>query len=98
MTTWSEAPAERSRTWSVLGVPIDSVGAPEGGPLFGTELAPGTLRSLGIVDRRDLGQPLFVDQQGVDQLGVGKERAAFAGAIGDQSVDDRKHIGMLEGS
>ena len=38
MTTWSEAPAERSRTWSVLGVPIDSVGAPEGGPLFGTEL------------------------------------------------------------
>lgn len=51
MTTWSETPAGRTRTWTVLGVPIDSVGAPEGGPPFGTELAPETLRSLGIVER-----------------------------------------------
>src|ERR1700729_3235188 len=30
-----------SQGWTVLGVPVDSVAAPAGGPAFGTELAPG---------------------------------------------------------
>jgi arginase len=37
--------------WTVLGVPIDSVAAPAGGPPFGTEQAPDALRTLGLVDR-----------------------------------------------
>ncbi len=37
--------------WACLGVPIDSVGSPDGGPPFGTETAPAELRARGIVDR-----------------------------------------------
>jgi len=39
-----------TRPWTVLGVPIDSVGAPDGGPPVGTERSPQVLRALGLVD------------------------------------------------
>jgi arginase len=47
--------------WTVLGVPVDSIGAPDDGPALGTELAPQALRALGLVtglganDAGDLG-------------------------------------------
>jgi arginase len=34
----------------VLGIPIDSVGSPAGGPAFGTERAPAALRARGLVE------------------------------------------------
>jgi arginase len=34
-----------------MGVPIDSIGSPDGGPPFGTETAPAELRARGIVGR-----------------------------------------------
>ena len=34
-----------------MGVPIDSIGSPDGGPPFGTEMAPAELRARGIVGR-----------------------------------------------
>src|SRR4029077_19702190 len=37
--------------WACLGIPIDSVGSPDGGPPFGTETAPAELRARGIVGR-----------------------------------------------
>jgi arginase len=39
------------RSWACLGVPIDSVGSPAGGPPFGTETAPAELRARDIVGR-----------------------------------------------
>ncbi len=81
MTTWTRTPAERARTWTVLGVPIDSVGAPDGGPLFGTELAPETLRSVGIVDR--LGAH---DAGDVDARITGPSRDAVTGLVGGTTV------------
>jgi arginase len=38
-------------SWTCLGVPIDSVGAPAGGPSFGTEAAPAALRLRGLPGR-----------------------------------------------
>ncbi len=40
-----------SRAWACLGVPIDSVGAPAGGPPFGTEQAPAAFRRRGLPAR-----------------------------------------------
>jgi arginase len=40
-----------SGVWTVLGVPIDSVGAPAGGVACGTELSPAVLRDLGLIGR-----------------------------------------------
>ena len=40
-----------SGTWGCLGVPIDSVGSPDGGPPFGTESSPAELRARGIAGR-----------------------------------------------
>ena len=40
-----------SGAWACLGVPIDSVGAPAGGPPFGTEEAPAAFRRRGLPDR-----------------------------------------------
>ena len=37
--------------WSVLGVPIDSVGTVDGGPASGTERSPDALRGAGLVGR-----------------------------------------------
>ena len=42
-----------NQLWTVLGVPVDSVAAPAGGPLFGTELAPQAMRDHGLVRRLD---------------------------------------------
>ena len=42
---------DRRRPWVAVGVPIDSVGAPVGGPPFGTEEAPDALRRRGFVER-----------------------------------------------
>ena len=42
---------DRRRPWVAVGVPIDSVGAPDGGPPFGTEEAPEALRRRGFVER-----------------------------------------------
>ncbi len=53
------APAGPGR-WTCTGVPIDTVGSPEGGPPFGTEAAPAGLRArdlprrLGALDDGDL--------------------------------------------
>ncbi len=69
------------RPWSVLGVPIDSVAAPAGGPAFGTELAPAALRRHDIVDR------LAADDRG-DLLVrvVGPERDEESGIVGWPSL------------
>lgn len=67
--------------WTVFGVPIDSVGAPAGGPAFGTELAPSALRELGLLDRvgaRDLGD---LDVRVVDPV-----RDPATGMVGGPSV------------
>ncbi len=37
--------------WACLGVPIDSVGSPDGGPPSGTEMAPAALRARNIARR-----------------------------------------------
>jgi len=63
--------------WTVLGVPIDSIAAPRGGALIGTELAPGALRSLGMaaaLDARDGGD--------LDVRIIGSERDPVSGIIG----------------
>jgi arginase len=50
----------RRTRWSCVGIPIDSLGAPEGSPPFGTEVSPAALRArnlvarLGAADRGDL--------------------------------------------
>jgi arginase len=69
------------RPWTALGVPVDSVAAPAGGPLFGTELAPqamrdhGLLRRLGATDAGDL--PVRI---------VGPDRDPHSGIVGWPSV------------
>jgi arginase len=67
--------------WTVLGVPIDSVGSPAGGPLFGTELSPAALRGHGIVERlgaRDAGD--------LDVRVTGPDRDAATGLVGGATV------------
>ncbi len=81
MTTWTAHRPETDTAWTVLGVPIDSVGAPDGGPPFGTELAPAALRSLGIVDR--LGA---ADAGDVDVRITGPERDPGTGLVGGTTV------------
>jgi arginase len=81
MTTSCSDRAPHQPSWTALGVPIDSVGAPVGEPLFGTELAPQTLRSLGIVDRlgaRDAGD--------VDARITGPARDPLSGLVGGATV------------
>ena len=67
--------------WTVLGIPIDSVGAQDGGPPFGTELAPGVLRSHGLVSRlgaRDAGD--------LDVRITGSARDVATGLVGGRTV------------
>jgi arginase len=67
--------------WTVLGIPIDSVGAPDGGPRFGTELAPDVLRSHGLVTRlgaRDAGD--------LDVRITGSARDEENGLVGGRTV------------
>jgi arginase len=70
-----------SQGWTVLGVPVDSVAAPDGGPLFGTELSPSALRDLGLVRR--LGA---VDAGDLDVRITGPDRDAVSGIVGWPSV------------
>ena len=73
--------SDRPRGWTVLGVPIDSVGAPDGGPPFGTELAPEALRSLDLVSR--LGA---TDAGNLDVRITGSARDGATGLVGGGTV------------
>jgi arginase len=67
--------------WTVLGVPIDSVAAPAGGPVFGTEAAPAALRDVGLVRR------LGADDAGdLDVRVVGPDRDPVSGIVGWPSL------------
>lgn len=70
-----------SQPWTVIGVPIDSVGSPDGGPPFGTELSPAALRSHGLVERlgaRDAGDlPVRI---------TGSQRDPVSGLVGGATV------------
>jgi arginase len=70
-----------NRTWTALGVPVDSVAAPAGGPLFGTELAPQAMRDHGLVRR--LGA---TDAGDLSVRIVGPDRDARSGIVGWPSV------------
>lgn len=70
-----------SRDWMVLGVPVDSVAAPAGGPPFGTELSPAVLRELGLADRLP-----GTDAGDLDVRITGPERDAGSGIVGWPSV------------
>jgi arginase len=70
-----------SQGWTVLGVPVDSVAAPAGGPAFGTELAPAVLRDLGLV-----GQLAGTDAGDLDVRITGPDRDAVSGIVGWPSV------------
>ena len=68
-------------TWACLGVPIDSIGSPDGGPPFGTEMAPGELRARGIVSR------LGAADHGDTAVRVtGSQRDPVSGIVGWPSV------------
>ncbi len=69
------------RDWTVLGVPIDSVGSPDGGPPFGTELSPAALRSQRLVER--LGAH---DAGDVDVRVTGSGRDPVTGLVGGATV------------
>jgi arginase len=70
-----------TKRWAVVGVPIDTVGSPDGGPPFGTEAAPDALRALNLTSRlgaRDLGN--------LDVRVTGRERDPESGIVGWPSV------------
>lgn len=67
--------------WTVLGVPVDSIAAPAGGPAFGTERSPQALRDLSLVER------LGADDRGdLDVRIVGPDRDPVSGIVGWPSV------------
>jgi arginase len=67
--------------WVCLGVPIDTVGSPPGGPPFGTEVAPSALRD------RDLpGRLGAVDLGDLDVRVTGPQRDPVSGIVGWPSV------------
>ncbi len=68
-------------SWTVLGVPIDSVGAPAGGPPFGTEESPAALRGRGVVER--LGA---TDRGDLAVRVTGPDRDPVTGVVGYPSV------------
>jgi len=70
-----------SRAWTVLGVPVDSVGAVAGAPLFGTELSPAALRDLGLGRRLDA-----ADVGDLDVRIIGPDRDEVSGLVGWPSV------------
>ncbi len=70
-----------SRRWTVLGVPVDSAGAPAGGPAFGTELSPAVLRDFGLV-----GRLAGVDAGDLDVRITGPDRDTVSGIVGWPSV------------
>jgi arginase len=70
-------------SWTALGVPIDSVAAPAGGPPFGTELAPSAMRELGLVRRL-----AAADAGDLDVRIVGPDRDPNSGIVGWPSVGE----------
>jgi arginase len=70
-----------SPRWTVLGIPVDSVAAPAGGPPFGTELSPAALRDHGLV-----GRLAGTDAGDLDVRITGPERDAVSGIVGWPSV------------
>ena len=69
-------------TWSVIGVPIDCIGADEQTlTAFGTELAPAALRELEVVSR--VGGE---DKGDLDVRVVGRQRDAETGLVGGDTV------------
>ena len=70
-----------NRGWTALGVPVDSVAAPTGGPLFGTELAPQAMRDHGLVRRLDA-----MDAGDLSVRIVGPDRDPRSGIVGWPSV------------
>ena len=70
-----------AKRWAVVGVPIDTVGSPDGGPTFGTEASPAALRALNLVSRlgaRDLGD--------LEVRVTGSTRDPVSGIVGWPSV------------
>jgi arginase len=67
--------------WTVLGVPIDSVGTVEGGPASGTERSPAALRAAGLVVR------VGADDVGdLDVRITGSRRDPSSGLVGGATV------------
>jgi len=67
--------------WACMGVPIDSMGSPDGGPPFGTEMSPAELRARGIVGR--LGA---ADHGDLAVRVTGSQRDPASGIVGWPSV------------
>jgi arginase len=70
-----------TRRWTALGVPVDSVAAPAGGPLFGTELGPQAMRDHGLVRRLEA-----TDAGDLAVRIVGPDRDPRSGIVGWPSV------------
>jgi arginase len=70
-----------TRPWTALGVPVDSVAAPAGGALFGTELGPEAMRDHGLVRRLEA-----VDAGDLAVRIVGPDRDPRSGIVGWPSV------------
>lgn len=67
--------------WACLGVPIDSIGSPDGGPPFGTETAPAELRARDIA-----GRLAAADHGDVAVRVTGSRRDPVSGIVGWPSV------------
>ena len=73
-----------SAGWTVPGVPADSVAAPAGGPVFGTDLGPAVLRDLGLAG------PLAATDAGDLEVRItGPERDAVSGELHVDEVLDQ---------
>lgn len=71
-------------TWSVVGAPVDCIGAdPVTLEPFGTELSPAALRDLGVVERVD-----GVDRGDLTVRVVGRERDEATGLVGGRTVHE----------
>jgi arginase len=78
-----------------MGVPIDSIGSPDGGPPFGTEVSPAELRARDVVNR--LGA---ADHGDMAVRVTGSQRDPVSGIVGWPSVgtmiaDVRTAVGQL---
>jgi arginase len=69
------------RSWTVVGIPVDSVGAAVGARQFGTELSPAALRDHGLADR--LGA---ADAGDLEVRITGPDRDPVSGLVGWPSV------------
>jgi arginase len=70
-----------ARGWTIIGAPIDSIGAPAGGPPAGTELSPAALRALGLT-----GRLAAADAGDLDVRITGPDRDQESGIVGWPSV------------